>query len=440
MPVADSAAMQVSTPIRRFVRRRRASVPSFMKDRAAREEALRGQLQKRLSAARERSDEVLGLVRDEALLRACGSGAPSADLLPRPSRGLRCESTAAGQPRARSHAARTRSALRLRHRPPGQWPAGGRTPRLARASKRSADTVRACVGDRWTAPSRRHRCCGPSTRTCRPGGRSARDRAPPDARGDARLSAPPAALRVEGARPAAARCPSRHRAGAPARRDSRGPHDARARARERTPPRLGQRVRSHEVDGGRVRDRATTSRTRDFLAFVAAGGYRRASLWSEDGLGVANQRAAASTRPSGCARGRAGGTARCSARCRCGAVLAGVREPGRGRRVRALARALAADRGAVPARGVRHPRGRRARPSVGRRGACGARTASSTSGAGTRCRSAPIPRATARSASPTWWATAGNGPDALRALPRLPAASVLPRLLGRLLRRPPLRR
>ena len=38
-----------------------------MKDRAAREEALRRQLQRRLRAARERSDEVLGLVRDEAL-------------------------------------------------------------------------------------------------------------------------------------------------------------------------------------------------------------------------------------------------------------------------------------------------------------------------------------------------------------------------------------
>ncbi len=38
-----------------------------MKDRAAREEALRRQLQSRLQAARERSDEVLGLVRDETL-------------------------------------------------------------------------------------------------------------------------------------------------------------------------------------------------------------------------------------------------------------------------------------------------------------------------------------------------------------------------------------
>jgi ergothioneine biosynthesis protein EgtB len=38
-----------------------------MKDRAAREEALRRQLQSRLQAARERSDEVLGLVRDDTL-------------------------------------------------------------------------------------------------------------------------------------------------------------------------------------------------------------------------------------------------------------------------------------------------------------------------------------------------------------------------------------
>jgi len=59
--------MQVSTPGRRFVRRRRAAVPSFMKDRATREEGLRRQLQRRLQAARQRSDEVLGLVRDESL-------------------------------------------------------------------------------------------------------------------------------------------------------------------------------------------------------------------------------------------------------------------------------------------------------------------------------------------------------------------------------------
>jgi iron(II)-dependent oxidoreductase len=67
MPVADSAAMQVSTPVRRFVRRRRSSLPGFVKERAAREAALRRQLQRRLQAARERSDEVLGLVRDDRL-------------------------------------------------------------------------------------------------------------------------------------------------------------------------------------------------------------------------------------------------------------------------------------------------------------------------------------------------------------------------------------
>src|SRR5215470_17132340 len=58
--------MQAPTKERRFVRRRRSTFAP-MKKSALLEERLRGELRQRLRAARRRSDEVLSLVRPEAL-------------------------------------------------------------------------------------------------------------------------------------------------------------------------------------------------------------------------------------------------------------------------------------------------------------------------------------------------------------------------------------
>ena len=315
MPVADSAAMQVSTPTRRFVRRRRASMPSFMKDRAAREEALREQLQSRLQAARERSDEVLGLVRDETLYER-----PIPErhrlifylghleafdwnlLLPR-------------QPRARPVPARPRSAVRVRHRPARQRPARATARRTGPPSRRSAATA-ACLRDAVDGALETTPLLRPIHPNLEAGwafGLAIEHRLMHAETLAYLLHQLPSASKGPGPLPPVPVRP-RRRAGS-----SRSPPDARRSGSSRaTAPhaRLGQRVRGARGRRARLRDRVvTTSRTATSCASSPPAAISERSLWSDDDWAWRG-RAAASTRPSGCGARATGATARCSARCR----------------------------------------------------------------------------------------------------------------------------
>ena len=116
----------------------------------------------------------------------------------------------------------------------------------------------------------------------------------------------------------------------------------------------------HRVECPRSTSTCTTSPTREFLEFVEAGGYRTRDVVGRRRLGVAAGRTA-STHPAFWSRRvadrRRGAGAGCSRTSRC-RRLAGLRQPGRSDRLRALEGAPAADRGGIPPRRVRDADGR----------------------------------------------------------------------------------
>ena len=95
----------------------------------------------------------------------------------------------------------------------------------------------------------------------------------------------------------------------------------------------------------------------DFLAFVDAGGYDDERWWTREGWALARRARRDASAVLGARRRASGWLWRGHVRARAAAAgLARLRQPRRGRGLRALARRAAADRGRVPSRGVRHAR------------------------------------------------------------------------------------
>ena len=290
--------------------------------------------------------------------------------------------------RPAEHRRAARDALRARHRsarergacrPAGGGAAGRRATSCARS--RTKPTVRCST--RSSTPTSIGRAS--AARPRRSGVRDPRARG--DAPGDAAVHvASPAVRRRSARRPAIGRASTARRRAqewidVPGR-----PRDARRRPRGRFRSAGTTSSRRSRVDVPAFaieRHNVTNAR---FLEFVDAGGYRDARWWRpEDWAWVQRERVDASAVLG--ARRRRLVLARHVRAAAAAAGVAGLRQPGRGVGVRALARRAPADRSGVPARGVRVA-GRRAPASVGSGRADRRRTASSISRAGIRSRPA----------------------------------------------------
>ena len=144
--------------------------------------------------------------------------------------------------------------------------------------------------------------------------------------------------------------------------------------------RLGQRVPGARVDVPAFAIDEHPVTNAEFAEFVEAGGYAEPRLWREDDWAWRTRRCL--EQPHAWRRDGDGFRVRglledVALRARRARGRPG--ELGRGRRLRALARGPAADRGRVAPRGPRHAGGRRAALALGRRAARRIATAASTS-------------------------------------------------------------
>ncbi len=296
------------------------------------------------------------------LLRAPTSPAPSDRLLPRPPGRVRREHAVEEGARSSGDPRRFRGPLRARHRSRGSRRRGqGFDRSLAAARGNRAVRSRSGPGDREGA--RRHRRGRGPGRSARPGGGPPVLRARIDAPGDAALHLSPARSGEEGSsRPGAApgvrgRAASGDRPGPCGTRDARRPSG-------RNSVRLGQRVSPPHRGRARFRNRSLRRDERGVPGVRRSGGIPERVALESRGLGVEiakPRRAPPLLEP----RRTPMELARDVRTRRVADVLARLREPGGGVRVRSLEGEEAANRSGIPPRRVWNGRRDRARLSVG---------------------------------------------------------------------------
>ena len=270
---------------------------------------------------RARSRAIFDLVSDEAYYSAADRAAQPDRVLRRPSARRSAStrsSSAASAGRASTQGSKSLFARGIdpdsveSAKPRGittRWPSRERGARVRRA-KPTAQVIDA------SRVGRHRRARRSAARSRRSGVRDPRARG--DASGDAALHVAPAAVSTRSAgRPATSRG-RRGRAGAT--NGSTCPAGSATLGVDRGAIPFGW-DNEHPARRERVpafRDRcATTSRTREFLEFVEAGGYRDGAVVAPRGLGVGATRARSSIRSSGSAPTAGGSGAGCSTCCRC---------------------------------------------------------------------------------------------------------------------------